>query len=393
MKKLLYFSLIILFFTTSACNVSLNYLKRGQYNMAVRAASKKLQRNKNKKKQLRVLEEAYPKALQKENDRIKYLHLEGKADRWDEIFHIYQNMKNRQIIVEQLYPLYLDSREIRFAHVDYDYEILQAKNKAADYYYVHAKKLMSENDKFAYRQAYNELLKAKNYNDAYKDLYDLLDEAYNKGLSHVILIAVNSSRFTLPNDFLINLINFPTKDFDSPWIKYYTTDQRNGNYDVYANITVTSVTVSPNNRSTRNYSETKKVKDGWEYKLDANGNKVTDSLGNAIKVTKYKTISCTIYETRQYKQAHIEGAINYVDNQTRQIISSVPIAADNTFENYYSTAKGNFDALSNETRAKLKQKSLRYPSNTSMIIDANQTMKDLIYRALMDQKSLLIQRY
>jgi len=393
MKNLLYFSLLILFFTTLSCNVSLNYLKNGQYDMAVKEASKKLQRNKNKKKQLMVLEQAYPKALQNENERIKYLQLEGKPDRWEEIFHIYQNMKNRQIIVERLYPLFLDSREIRFAHVDYDHEILQAKNKAADYFYVHAKKLMSENDKFAYRQAYGELMKAKDFNDAYKDLYDLLDESYNKGLSHVILIAVNSSRFTLPNDFLINLINFQTRDFDSQWIKYYTTDKRNGNYDVFANITVTSVNVSPNNRSTRNYSETKKVKDGWEYKLDANGNKVKDSLGNPIKVTKYKTISCNIYETRQFKQAHIEGAINYVDNITRQIIASVPIAADNTFEHYYSTAKGNFDALSNETKAKLKQKAARYPLDINMIIEANQTLKDVIFRALIDHKAMLIQRY
>jgi len=130
-----------------------------------------------------------------------------------------------------------------------------------------------------------------------------------------------------------------------------------------------------------------------EYKLDANGNKVTDSLGNAVKVTKYKTISCKVYETRQFKQAHIDGSINYVDGQSRQIILSVPIAADHSFEHYYSKAEGNFDALSNETRAKLKAKPAPYPYDIDMIYNANATLKNVIYAALMDKKTFITNRY
>lgn len=393
MKKLLYFSLLIIFISSIGCNASLQYLKKGQYDLAVKTATKKLQRNKNKKKQLTVLEEAYPKALKIGNDRINYLNTEGKPDRWDEIFHTYQNMKERQIMVENLYPLYLDGREIRFDHIDYDKKVIEAKTKAADYYYVHAKSLMKENNKFAYRQAYDEFLKAKDYNDVYKDLYDLLDLAYNNGLSHVILIAVNSTIFKLPNNFMINIINFPVNDLNSNWIKYYTTDKRNGNYDLYINIALTNISVSPNNRSSREYSETKKIKDGWEYKLDKNGNKITDSLGNPIKVMKYKTISCEVFETRQFKQAHIDGSINYVDGKSRQIILSVPIAADHNFENYYSTAQGDIDALSNETKSKLNSKPSSYPNDIDMIYNANSTLKDVIYGALMDKKTFIIQRY
>lgn len=393
MKKLFYFSLLIIFISSTGCNVSLQYLKRGQYDLAIKSATKKLQRNKNNKKNLMVLDEAYPKALQIENDRINYLHTDGQPDRWDEIFHIYQNMKDRQISVERLYPMYLDGREIRFDHIDYDRKVVEAKNKAADYYYMHAKSLMNDNNKFANRQAYDELLKAKDYNDVYKDLYDLLDLAYNNGLSHVILIAVNSTIFKLPNDFMINIINFPVNDLSSNWIKYYTTDKRNGNYDLYVNITLTNISVSPNNRSSREYSETKKIQDGWEYQLDKNGNKVTDSLGNPIKIMKYKTISCKVYETRQFKQAHIDGSINYVDGQSRQIILSVPIGADHNFENYYSTAQGDLDALSNETKSKLNSKPVSFPNDIDMIYNANSTIKDVIYNVLIDKKSFIIQRY
>ncbi len=393
MKKIIYFLVVVIVFSAVGCNVSKSYLQNGQYDLAVKTAVRKLNRNKNKKRQLRVLAEAYPKALETENNRIKYLHEEGSPDRWDEIFHIYSNMKDRQTMVERLYPLYLDGQEIRFEHIDYDQKIIEAKNKAADYYYHHAKMLMEKNDKFAYRQAYDELHKVIQYSDAYSDAPDLFDECYQKGQTHIILIAVNSTPVQLPPDFMVNLINFPVQDFNSFWIKYYTTDVRKGNYDIYVNITLTNVVVGPNDRSVREYTEKKKIKDGWEYKLDANGNKVLDSLGNPIKITKYKTISCTVYETRQFKKAHIDGAVNYVDGQTRQIIISAPIAADHVFEHYYSTAKGNLDALSNETKAKLKARPVSYPSDADMIYNANATVKDVIYNVIMDKKAFIINNY
>ncbi len=379
--------------TLVSCNASKNYLKLGQYDLAVKNAARKLQRNKHKKGQLKVLAEAYPKALEVENDRIKYLHEEGSPDRWDEIFHIYSNMKERQTLVERLYPLYLDGQEIRFQHIDYDQKIIEAKTKAADYFYHHAKSLMEKHDKFAYRKAYDEFHKVIQYSDKYSDAPDLLDVCYNLGQTHIILIAVNNSPTKLPNDFLINLINFPVQDFNSFWIKYYTTDARKGDYDIYVNISVTNVFVGRNERSVREYTEKKKIKEGWEYKLDANGNKVLDSLGNPIKITKYKTISCTVHETRQYKKAHIDGAVNYVDGQTKQIIISAPIAADHTFEHYYSTAKGNLDALSNETKAKLRAKPVGYPYDGEMIQAANATLKDVIYNVIMDKKAFFINNY
>lgn len=390
MKKSIYLSLILLSVVIfTGCNAAKNYLKQGNYNAATYAAAEKLQKKNTKEKMIEVLKQAYPKAVTVDNDRINYLNQEGKPDRWDEIYHIYENMNERQKAVELTYPLYLEGKEIKFAHVDYNTKIIHAKNMAADYFYYHAKDLMNQNTKQGYRQAFDEFLKAQNYTGKYPDVDGLMDTCYLKGTTNLILIAVNSSPFVFQNDFMINLIDFSVSQLNGFWHQYYTTDQLGGVYDVYVNVTLTMVDVSPNNKSVKEYSESKKIEDGWEYKTDGNGNVLTDSLGNKIKVTKYKTITCKIYETRQYKVAHLEGAINYVDGKTRQIVKSVPVAADHVFENYYSTASGDERALSNETKAKLKQKPAYYPSDIDMIYGANATLRDAIYDALRNNKSFV----
>lgn len=393
MKKIIYISIFSMLIVFSGCTMSKHYLKQGQYDMATKEAVKKLRKKPTKEKHILVLEQAFPLANDIDNRRIKYLHEEGEPDRWDEIFHIYSDLEIRQVLVEGVTPLYVDGRKIDFPHVDYDQEIVEAKLKAAAYYYAHGKQLLNSGNRFSCRQAYDEFKIAKSYTSGYSDIDDLIEESFNKGLSHVLIIAINSTPFKLPNDFMVNLIDFPTADLNSFWIKYYSRDTRNGNYDVFVNVTLTIADVSRNNISHNEHTESKKVKDGWEYKLDKNGNIMTDSLGNKIKIDKYKIINCRVTETRQFKQAHIEGALNYVDSETSQIIKSVPVAADHTFEHFYTTANGDLDALTNETRAKLKSKPMPYPLDVEMIYAANETLRNVIFQALMAQRHFVKQRY
>ncbi|MBN2891797.1 MAG: hypothetical protein JXL97_08015 [Bacteroidales bacterium] len=393
MKKIIYITILSFFVLLSGCTMSKHYLKHGNYDMATKEAVKKLRKNKDKTKHILVIEQAYPKAQEIDQARIEYLHTEGEPDRWDEIFHLYSNMEIRQVLVEGVTPLYVEGREVSFEHVDYDELLVEAKLRAAAYYYAHAKKLMEDNNRFSYRQAYAEFEIAKSYTSSYSDIESLITECYNKGLAHVIIIAVNSTPFQLPDDFMINLIDFPVSDLSSFWVNYYSRDTRNGNYDVFINVTLTIADVSRNEMTNSEFSESKKIEDGWEYQLDDDGNIVKDEDGNAIKIPKYKTITCRVIKTRQFKQAHIQGALNYVDANSNQIVRSIPIAADHTFEHYYYKADGDLNALSNETRSLLKSTPISYPLDVEMIYAANQTLRDVIYHALMDNRVFINQRY
>ena len=393
-KKIYFLPLILILFSVglTSCNSARHYMKNGEYDLAVKTAVRKLKRNKNNEKNLKVLKEAYPKAVEKDSNQIAYQIKVGAPDRWDKIVSIYQNMINRQSMVEALYPLTFNGKELKFPHRDWTGNLNMAKAKAAEYHYAHGKMLMAKKDKFAYRQAFDDFQKVTTYSNNY-DVSDLMDSCYELGQSYVILVVVNSSRTSVPRGYLVNLINFPTDELNSFWIKYFTQDDHKHQYDVSVNITLTNIAVSPNQITTKETTETKKVKDGWEYKLDANGNKVLDSAGNPIKIPQYTTISCKVYEHRQFKQAHIDGAINYIDTRNNTIALSIPIAADHNFEHSFYTYKGDYDALSNATRARLREREAPFPDNADMLDAVNESLKNIIYKALMDNKDFVEENF
>ena len=396
MNKKIYFLPLLLILANTlliiSCNPARHYLKNGEYDLAVKTAVRKLSKNKNIEKYLKVLKEAYPKAVEKDSLLLANLVNEGSPDRWDRIVSIYQNMIERQKKVEALYPLTYNGKDLRFPHRNWTGNLNMAKAKAAEYHYAHGKMLMAKKDKFAYRQAFDDFQKVTTYSNNY-DVSDLMDSCYELGQSYVILVVVNSSRTSVPPGYLANLINFPTDELNSFWIKYFTQDDHKHKYDVSINITLTNIAVSPNQINTKETTESKKVKDGWEYKLDENGNKVLDSAGNPIKIPKYTTISCKVYEHRQFKQAHIDGAINYIDTHNNTIVLSIPIAADHNFEHSFYTYKGDYNALSNATKERLREREVRFPDNAEMLDAANETLKEIIYRALMDNKDFVEQNF
>jgi len=62
----------------------------------------------------------------------------------------------------------------------------------------------------------------------------------------------------------------------------------------------------------------KQIKDGWQYLVDNNGNEVKDSLGNTIKVDRFKTIRSKVRKYSQFKSVQVVGQINYFDLATNQ---------------------------------------------------------------------------
>ena len=136
------------------------------------------------------------------------------------------------------------------------------------------------------------------------------------------------------------------------------------------------------------YTETKEIEDGFEYVFDENGNVKKDSLGNDIKIPKYKTISCNVVEFFQRKTAIISGQLEYYDNRTQKLIKAEPITAQSVFENAYATANGNLNALKPETRKKLNLKPVPFPTDEAMVLQAGETLKKMTRDILVKNKNL-----
>ncbi len=264
MKKNLFLHTFIILFVIfiSSCSMSKHYLKKQNYDRATREAVKKLQKNPTKEKEILVLREAFPKANQVDNERIAALHKAGQPDRWNEIFKIYSKMEVRQVLVENITPLQLETEKVEFEHVDYDQKIIESKLRAAAYYYNHGRSLLEQNDKFLARNAYEEFKIVQEYTTNYSDISSLIAESHEKGMSHVALAVENNARTNLPDNFLFNLVNFDVNNFDSEWIKYYPRDTRNGKYDVYVSLNLRIVDVSPESVTNNEELFTKEVEDG-----------------------------------------------------------------------------------------------------------------------------------
>lgn len=374
-------------FIITGCSTSKKYLEKGMYDMAVRKAVTKLRKKPSSKKNIMVLDKAYPLANGIDNDRIKYLKQEGKPENWDEIFSLYSNLKDRQKLVKTVLPLNLEGKNINYPQIDYDNEVINAKKNAAEYYYIHAQKLMESNLKADQRAAYYELRRVKDFYANYRDTDVLMQKARENGISWVLVQPVNKSIYKLSDEYLKSLITVDLPQFNTEWLQY--TEKNIYKNDYVINVAINIVDISAERVKEEQEIDSKQIEDGWDYYLDANGNVMKDSLGNDIKKPKYKNITCKVFKTIQNKVAHLEGSINYIDAATGQILKSVPIAADNVFDHLSATALGDLAALTAEHKKIIGLKPLPFPTDQDMISQATITFKDVISKALYNNKYFL----
>ena len=374
MKKLVWFSLLLMLI--AGCTTSKQYLAKGNYNMAVRKSTAKLQKHHTKEKEIAVLTQAYKPAQQQNLDRIAYLRKTGQPDIWEEVFNNYEQLKNRQTLVSTLQPQVLSA--IGFEPVNYDNEIIEAQKKACEYFYAHGKQLLEKNEKFAARQAYDEFVKIKQYYTDYKDVDDLISKSASIGLTYVLFMMTNNSYTDLPADFTNEFMALPLNELDSKWVIYHTQEEQNVKYDYAIVLNLKLIDVSPERIKEKRWTESKDVQDGWKYQLDANGNVVKDSSGNDIKVPKIIRVSCDVFETYQNKEAVLSGKVEFYNNQTKQLLLSEPVSANSYFNNNFIVANGDLQALNPETTKRLGNGPLPFPNDFDMIMMANKYLQDAV---------------
>lgn len=390
MKRITIYALLVS--VLAACNSPKKLMQSGNYDAAIYKTVNKLKRNKTKEKRILILEESYRKANDRDKDKINFLKKEGTPDNWESIFNVYSGMKTRQELVKPLLPLRINSmnREASFEILNYDEEIIQAKQKAAEYLYTHALTLLEKNDKMSARQAYGELMQVKNYYSAYKDVDVQLNKALGMGTSYVLFRMQNATGVPLPPNFEAELDKISLTELNTQWLVYHTTATKGINYDYTILVNMKNIDVSPERVKENNFQETKEVPDGFQYVLDSRGNVKKDSTGKDMKTPKTKVISCNVIETYQSKKAMIGGTLDYVNNYTGQLIKTDPIAAENSFEYRSSTAIGDLNALKPETKANIGKRPVPFPSNFDMIFQAGQTLKDMVKKIIWSHKGVLI---
>jgi hypothetical protein len=375
----------------AACSSSKKLMERGNYDALIQKSIKKLIKDPSSEEDAVMLDKAYNLANERDQQRIKYLETENNPQSYDELYRLYSNLKNRQSSVRKVLPLRINGRTIQYEYIDYDRQMVDAKQKAADYYYNNATKLMKNNTKESYRQAYYEFRKSKDYmGSAFPNVDNLINECQYLGISRVLVGVVNNTPFKLPEEFINNILTFDTREFSSEWVEFHVRQlDRETVYDYNVDLVLQMIDVSPDMVSDKDYVEKRTIEDGFDYVLDSHGNVMKDSLGNDIKVKKYKDITCTIIETLQEKHCTLQGNMEIISVNPKQLLKKEPIAASTHFEHLSARAIGDINALKPETKKLIQQKRIPFPDDFSMIYDCTETLKLSIHDALRANRSLI----
>lgn len=389
MKKhiLLIFAVTVIL---SGCGSSKKQLEKGNYDAAIVTAVRELRKDSDNEKQIAILERSYNVVNEQDNERIRFLRMEGRPQNWDEIYQIYKRMNDRQTLVRTVLPLNAGNRTISFPYVDYMAEMIAAKRKSADYYYSHGNELMKAGLKDSYRQAYYEYVRAKEYVGDYEGIDLKIEDSKYLGTSRVFVALQNTTPIKFPKEFEEDLLSVDIQALNSEWVEFHTLNlDKNAKYDYIINVNVKNIGVSPDQTAVRDSVVKKEVEDGFRYQLDSKGNVMKDTAGNDIKITKYKTLQCALISTLQTKSCTIEGDIETIQMDQKKVLKKDPMGANTTFEHVSARAVGDIGALNARQLERTKAQLAPFPSDIEMVLRCSDALKNAIRGSIQANRRLI----
>ena len=383
MKKGILLSGILLFLIAcGGVKKTQKALNTGNYLNAINNAVQKLSDNKDKKSNqsyVLLLEEAYQKYTKRELEQISFLRKDGNPANLEVIYNGYKNLDRLQESIKPLLPLqlYEENRSAKFSFANYDNNIISTKEELSSYLYDNAVNLLNTaSTKWDYRKSFDDFIYLNEINPGYADSKSKMEEAYKKGQDYVRVDMVNTTDKIIPVKLEEELLNFNTFGLEDKWTKYHTNHLSNIDYDYDMRIELREINISPEQVNEKQIIKEKQIKDGQKFLLDNDGNVVKDSLGNKIKVDKFKTVKCNFYQFTQFKTAQVTGLVSFKDLETQQQLNSYPLSSEFVFEHVYANYDGDKRALDNNLVSLLNLAAVPFPTNEQMVYDAGEDLKN-----------------
>ncbi|MCB0633878.1 MAG: hypothetical protein R2824_06020 [Saprospiraceae bacterium] len=378
----------------TSCASPEKLVETGNYDQAIDLAIRKLAGKKNKKtKYVEALEEAFTEVTQRDMQAAERLKAYGDDANWEKINDIYRKISRRQEAISPLLPL-IDKEGIKanFQFVRVEGLERESREKAAAFLYDHALEMIERGrngDRLAARTAYDDLDKISKYYRTYRDREDLMNTALELGTSYILVAVENQAPVILPLGFEEEITRFGVRDLDSKWRVYHTKRDSRIDYDYQAVMRLTNIDLSPEIVRERQYEDTKQIEDGFEYVLDKNGNVAKDTLGNDIKVPRKLWVKARVLEVYQSKVANISGRLELIDLHTHSLVDSQPLGVEAVFENYASTFQGDERALSKESRLRIGNRPMPFPTDADLILTAAEQMKPVVKDKISNTRKLI----
>ncbi|GAL68532.1 hypothetical protein JCM19301_1930 [Jejuia pallidilutea] len=349
----------------------------GNYDRAINDAIGKLKINKDRKGKadiIMLLEEAYYKANARDLENINFLKKDNNPESYLRIFDAYVSLDNRQEAIKPLLPLYVKGKEVNFNFNDYSDELITYRNSASLQLYNNAQALLNSNNKFDVRAAYNQLRDIEDMNPNYKDTRELMAVAHQRGTDFVLVDMINDSGKIIPERLENDLLNFSSYGINNFWLQFHSVPDDKVTYNFNMKVNLRDINISPEQIKERQIIKEKQISDG-KMDLIENGKVVKDSLGNAIKIDRMKTVRCEYYEFTQFKASQITGNVEYYNLSNNQLVDTFPITSEFVFEHIYATSRGDRRALETNLVPFLERRAIPFPTEEQMIFDTGEDLK------------------
>ena len=353
----------------------------GEYDKAISKTIDQLKRTKNKKKKDQyklILKDVFNKSVIKSQNKISSLKKDKNPEFYYEIYLEYQKLIDRQNKL-----MNISSNNLKFNFKNYDNDHIEFRYKTSNYYMELSKSLISKDDRLDYRNAYEYLIIIESINPNYLETRSLINLCLSRGKDHILLNVLNESNSVIYKQLQKDILNINGYDLNSKWKSFHTAkDNYLGKTDFYIDLAFKAFIISPERILEKENTKKKNIKDGYTYQLDNNGNVMSDSLGNDIKIDKIVEISGKTKEYSQSKSAKVIAEVRYYDNKNN-LIEKFPLESEFWFRNIFLEFTGDKRVLNKKDKRLLKGGFLPFPPDDILLFNNSenikQKLKSIIY--------------
>jgi hypothetical protein len=379
MKQLLLTTVLLLVLTSCSGRKQIeSAISHGNYDLAINEALRKLENNKDKKRKqdyIVMLEEAYYKVLDEDLHDLQNLKKDGNPEQYKTIYEIYLDLEARQNAIKRVLPLQINGKSLNLKFNDYTSDIVDYRYKTSEYLIDEGIALLDTENKQNARKAYDIFSYIDRINPNFEETRNLMTEAHQKGIDHVIVSIENQTYQIIPQQLEADLLNFNAYGLNKFWTEYHIDAAQDITYDYAMQLKLKQINISPEQVNTRQELKQRQIIDGWEYQKDREGNFVTDSLGNNIKIDKIIIAKARYFETHQFKSTHIVADAVFTDLRANQILEVFPIDSEFIFEHVYATFRGDERALDKRSLDLVRVRPLYFPTDAQMVYDTGEDLK------------------
>lgn len=365
-----YFYFIAFIWLISSCSASKqaeSNIKSGNYDEAFEIGFDKLSKDKGDDKLVLAFKRAFDKANERDLKQIDLYKTQNNPLNFKKIYALYEALDARQYQVISLQPLYHNGKEVAFNITDYSNEIAASKKNYSQYLLSAANEKM-KGTKLDAREAYKMYGELEYVNPTYvSNISDLINQAKARGSSFVWLKLDNKISSATTQEDVNELLRIEESNMKNPWVIYHNTKDKKITYDYEVGILLSHLNIAPQQVNSELIPQQARIKDGWEYIYDSNGNVAKDSLGNDRKRDKIITVQAEVRVMQQIKSGQVDGTItikNLINNTTT---ANTPVLGEARFENSYAIFRGDQRAIEEKYYQLLQNKEVPFPIDSEFI--------------------------